>query len=261
MKKILLTMFLWCNHITAGTLSCDVYYADSVAGITSRANDAVISYVEISNSDTSSFEHSFEIIIPDFMVEILDGYPLKWSLYLNGNIVRTINATHITMGTNSYTHTLYVPSGEANRVEVQISNRVQLNTFITPEKNTLAQVTHKYKDLETGQIYTSNNSRLRLASELSTSDSITFQDRIELGTLSKGKNISETPINYQLNTHNIPIYFRQTSVTPNSTMNVNGSTMSESIPYNAPIRVGLSLLESAQPGIYTSTVDATWTCP
>lgn len=92
-------------------------------------------------------------------------------------------------------------------------------------------------------------------------DSIEIPDKIDLGTLSVGYNTSPNPVDYQVNTNSIGLYFTQTPISGTGhRIAINGNMTTASQRYFPPFHFGLYLSQD-NPGIYTSSVNASWTCP
>jgi hypothetical protein len=99
-----------------------------------------------------------------------------------------------------------------------------------------------------------------IESDSTITDSISFPDQIDIGTLSFGQNTSDDPIQYSVNTNEIPINLT-TNNSQGSSLIVNGMIAQNGEAYALPLNLGIYLHPDAKPGTHTSTVNATWTCP
>lgn len=105
-----------------------------------------------------------------------------------------------------------------------------------------------------------SSDRLMLQAPSEYTDSIDFPPLTDLGTLSPGNNMSTTPIVSNLDTNSIGVKFSATT-TEGASFTINGDTIHPDTLYKPPFNVGMYVSQTAQPGTYTSTVNATWTCP
>lgn len=93
-------------------------------------------------------------------------------------------------------------------------------------------------------------------------DSITFPDKIDLGTLTAGENNNSVEkIIYDSNTNKIPVFITSSAETESTMLLVNNNSTTPNQLHYPPLTFGLNILESAQPGTKSASVTARWTCP
>ncbi|HII4349949.1 TPA: hypothetical protein ACY4O8_000847 [Enterobacter cloacae] len=104
--------------------------------------------------------------------------------------------------------------------------------------------------------------KLTIISKEKITDKITMPEKINLGKLNIGSNNSDTVIDYSINSNSIPIFFKNSTTPSSAQLMINGSSpVLSTRSYIPPFRFGMYLLSNSQPGAYTTTVNATWTCP
>ncbi|MDO2449592.1 hypothetical protein [Enterobacter vonholyi] len=276
MKKTLLLCFILTKSAAAAELSCSSFYATNLIGLDHNESSIKIGDIpkQLPNNALYSTNHlKFQIYFLDqSQIGALAGNHILFKSVTNtlGN-----TKTWITYGgeiSNStplyneyeFTCTSCVPSVSNHSVHISGSS-----TELTAPLINEVPTPHDSIGSATNFVLTSNydgtvingSSKFGMEATMKATDNIFIPDEILLGTLNTGNNSSDIPLEYRLNTNNVPIYFKEISASPNSKMSVEGKSLQEHMPYNPPIRVGLSLLETAQPGTYTSIINATWTCP
>jgi hypothetical protein len=148
-------------------------------------------------------------------------------------------------------------SSQSNRVENAQINPVTINTAST--------------GINVSVVVTSNNIQVSDSTHYGHTsvktipvvmDSITFPDKIDLGTLTAGENNnSAEKITYDSNTNKIPVFITSSAETESTMLLVNNLPTTPSQRYYPPLTFGLNIHESAQPGTKSASVTARWTCP
>ena len=276
MKYISLLFFLILTNADAAELKCSNFYSESVSGVSTLDGAIVLSASPpaFTQALQTKMTTKFELIsLKPAMIQALSGnhiiYRTDYPMFGKPVIDQVQHGGQITQSTpqniqytwyldnsNDYRTTHYVLlSGSPTEASPPVINEV-----ITGESILSAHGVSVVSYSNGREQFVEAN--LNLSSALKTTDSINFPSIINIENLRVGTNNSETSIDYSINTNSIPIFFAN-STTPNSAqLMLNNSTPVLSIKgYTPPFRFGMQVLPNAQPGTYTSTVNATWTCP
>ncbi|MBJ9571963.1 hypothetical protein OGV52_20810 [Citrobacter sp. Cb041] len=276
MKYIFLLFFLILNNADAAELKCSNFYSESVSGVSTLDGAIVLSVSPpaftqaLQTTMTTKFELNS---LKPAMIQALSGnhiiYRTDYPMFGKPVIDQVQHGGQITQSTpqniqytwyldnsNDYRTTHYVLlSGSPTEASPPVINEV-----ITGESVLSAHGFSVVSYSNGRQQFVEAN--LNLSSALKTTDSINIPSIIDIENLSVGTNNSKTSIDYSLNTNSIPIFFTNSTTPSGAQLMLNNSSPVLSIKgYTPPFRFGMHVLPNAQPGIYTSTVNATWTCP
>ncbi|MCW5001474.1 hypothetical protein M7963_08075 [Enterobacter roggenkampii] len=271
--KILASILL-LNNVEAATLSCADYYANSVNGISANSSNAV-TVGEYKRKGTIADRHinsaKATLILTNQQSHVLDGawiviaHQLCEQCYSNYYPVAQIKKNTTTYnsvkfefpGTGYTSITRLLLSGASDaETSVKLDKTIPLHVdtvpfieFILTDKRTLgSDVVISVEPLN-----------VSFQRDLLTTDVITFPDTINLGNIHSGLNTSDSLIKYEVNTNSLGIKFSE-NTTNGASLTVNDVSLIPNTTYKPPLKFGLNVY-SDTPGIYTSSVSASWTCP
>jgi hypothetical protein len=284
-KKIIVALSISiCWPTYAAELSCASFHSDSIQGLSVNAgagkNGTVIGF---SNGITAPKELTvatqLKVVLPiAWMKEALHGN----FLYLERqNRIDGTTALSSPLEINRERDTTYTITLNCFTSRGDDCNAFNNNWYgylsgtnngqITPPKinsapsqsGDLSAAVHiaTFNGTSTLPIHNGDN-KLTIISKEKITDKITMPEQINLGKLNIGSNNSDTIIDYSINSNSIPIFFKNSTTPGSAQLMINGSSpVLSTHSYIPPFRFGMYLLSNSQPGAYTTTVNATWTCP
>ncbi|MCU6161483.1 hypothetical protein KWI07_13700 [Enterobacter bugandensis] len=260
-----------CLPTYAAELSCSSYHTESITGMDVHESGSII----IGSLGLKSPFESYEL--GKYQAAVV--FPTKWqSEALDGNYILFIRRSllgdefryslgKIQAGVISYSlelpcekcHTLT----ESSRLVISGDINETIPPFIwsVPSQDIPLSASTMFTVSKFDNTIQDNvETKLTFNSSLRTTDSIVIPNSIDLGNLDFGHNTSQTPIDYVINSNSIGLRFTSGS-TSNSYLTVNAKIPNVTELHRPPFQLGMYLNDTAVPGTYRTTVNATWTCP
>ncbi|HGN8724087.1 TPA: hypothetical protein ACK1ZH_003616 [Enterobacter bugandensis] len=272
-KLLAIALLITTSEASAISLTCSAYRAALAIG-TYDKNRSLLSEVStpaaLSAENVSTINFTINFAAPKD-VNALAGKMIRICQTIT-NITRCSNIKTITpdvnpisgtssvsIGTSSVIWHLYIV--EPNASMSPPTGDISVQPIVVSSNISYASVSMRLLNSKGGLVAESASSdRLMLQAKSEYTDSIDFPLITDLGTLSPGNNMSTTPIVSDLDTNSIGVKFSATT-TEGASFTINGDTIHPDTLYKPPFNLGMYVSPTAQPGTYTSTVNATWTCP
>lgn len=264
LKKHMLYLFFSSCYSHAATLSCETFIAETIDSIGGHATSETPSLILTRMTPENISLPERNVVVVSMPVEAsyalanvriaLTRTSKKGGLISNNTFTRVIQPS-----VKDYTIDAtwpFIVKDHEETVVVLFTDSV--NRSIMSEAITTVTAVHtRYVEDKT----LTENGYAYIKSSPEKTDAIIFPDLINLGSLnSEGYTFSNEVIQYETSTNDIPVKFFTTN-TPLSAFTVNGQIVSSTDNHTPPFRFGMYLYPNAQPGVYTSTVNASWTCP
>ena len=263
MKRLLIILTCITHSIYAygGTLSCGV--EAYVAGNTqtniqnnSWGNTQGLLTLHHAGSTNVKYGHA-TFTVNETAAKVFKGAQLKILGSSTPLGFNELSSRPLTAGTYALSYELPCPNAATCAtyiIRVVLDTHIYQNTVVDSTPAIISAITS-----ESNVLTTTNTEFIRNGTY--TTDSIDIPDNIDLGTLSVGYNTSPNPVDYQVNTNSIGLYFTQTPISGTGhRIAINDMMTTASQRYRPPFRFGLYLTQD-NPGIYSTSVNARWTCP
>ncbi|MGM8844764.1 hypothetical protein [Enterobacter roggenkampii] len=263
MKKILIILISMTHTIYAysGTLSCGVeaYVAgNNQTNTQNNTHGNTEGLLTLHHAGGTNKKYGFaSLTVNDTAAEVFKGANIK-ILYSTGIFgFRELASRPVTAGDYALSYELPCPNESTCStyiIRVVLDTQTYQRTVVSSTPATIKAITSHSDYLEV-----TTTTFIRNATYIT--DSIDIPDNIDLGTLSVGYNTSPNPVDYKVNTNSIGLYFTQTPISGTGhRIAINDMMTTASQRYLPPFRFGLYLTQD-NPGIYSTSVNARWTCP